>query len=90
MSECQVIVAVAMFLQSPSRPEHVDNRIWLMMVDCWSEDPRLRPAMKSIVSDLESFGMSALPYRSKSMKKRDFMDIPSFLADVITPASTQV
>ena len=85
-----MIIAVAMFLQSPSRPEHVDDRIWLMMVGCWSEDPRQRPAMKSIVSDLENFGMSALPYRSKLMKKRDFMDVPSFLAEVITPASTQV
>ena len=89
MSECQVIIAVAMFLQSPSRPGGVDDRIWIMMVGCWSEDPRQRPAMRSIVSDLERFGMSVLPYHSKSMKKPDFMDTPSYLANSITtPASS--
>ena len=88
--DAEVLVAVALYFDLPSRPDRTDDGLWNIILKCWENDPQGRPSMAEVVTDLEGIGVLT-PASTKPLDRRPgAFDLPHFLTEVKVHSPTEV
>lgn len=77
----EVVMAVALYFELPSRPFMVEYNMWSLLTRCWTANPADRPSIDSIVAELKSFGISPRFPTKVLDRKTNVLDLPPLIAD---------